>query len=215
MNKVLLLAVATIVLMPIEGMAHHKPGHNPPGHMKQSQKSGAGLPFSIRLLEGQPALESRRPAASAIVPADEELDWGFYQDPDYGFTIEVPIGLMEQMPEAPRGSRFLEINGSGLLDVYGGVNTARLDPEEIAAELENNPQIARVTYRASGDSWIVLSGYYSRPDYRGDDLIFYAKFMFNEDRSRLAAFEISYPSTERRRFDAIVERLEETLSAPI
>ena len=104
------------------------------------------------------------------------------------------------------------------LETGGGASSAPQAqpsaPEEIADELERNTKIAEVTYRASGDNWVALSGYYSRADYEGDDLIFYAKFMFNDDGSHLSAFEISYPEGDRVRFDPIVERLEDTLSAP-
>lgn len=49
---------------------------------------------------------------------------------------------------------------------------------------------------------------------RGDELIFYAKFMFSTNLSHLAAFEASYPATDRKRFDAIVERMEDSLTSP-
>ncbi len=220
MPKAYLSIFAVLLVLPVDAMAHHKPGHNPPGHQKQDRKlSPPELPFSIRRLEAGPEFVIRVPrqGLAALPPVDAVAldEWSFYQDPEFGFTIEVPTGAMKQLSDAPRGSRFRQVNGSGVLDVYGGANAARLAPDEISAELQQNPQIAEVTYRASGDQWVVLSGYYTRSDYEGDDLIFYAKFMFNEDRSHLSAFEISYPEGERETFDPIVERLEQTLSPPL
>jgi hypothetical protein len=220
MSKLLVTTIAVLTLASTSAGAHHKPGHNPPGQQKHKQVLEAPkLPFSILMLENEPEVELRvpEPRLGAPPPAAGEFEdeWSFYQDPDFGFTIEVPTGVMEQLAEAPRGVRFREIGGSGLLDVYGGANSARLNPEEIAAELERNPQIGEVTYRASGDRWVALSGYYTRADYAGDDLIFYAKFMFNDDLSHLSAFEISYPERERMRFAPIVEHMEDTLSAPL
>ena len=216
MSKPLIAAIAALTLISTSAMAHHKPGHNPPGQQKHKVNSPA-LPFSILLLEDEPEIELRAPRQrlGALPPdAFDDEEWSFYQDPEFGFGIEVPTGVMEQLAEAPRGARFRQIDGPAVLDVYGGQNSALLTPEEIADELERNPQIAEVTYRASGDNWVALSGYYSRADYEGDDLIFYAKFMFNDDGSHLSAFEISYPEGDRIRFDPIVERLEDTLSAP-
>jgi hypothetical protein len=219
MPKLLVAILALLAFASTDAMAHHKPGHNPPGQKQKQKLDPQALPFSILLLEREPDIQLRVPRQrlGALPPAegDFEDEWSFYQDPEFGFTIEIPTGVMEQLPEAPRGSRFREIGGSGLLDVYGGANSAGLSPQEIAAELEHNPQIGEVTYRASGHNWVVLSGYYTRADYDGDDLIFYAKFMFNADRSRLSAFEISYPEAERDTFDPIIEHMEDTLSPPL
>ncbi|HEY9012099.1 MAG TPA: hypothetical protein VIN06_13875 [Devosia sp.] len=220
MSKPLIAAISALALISTSTAAHHKPGHNPPGQQKQRLSIDASkLPFSIRILEAEREIDRHAPRQrlGALPPLEGpfEEEWSFYQDPDFGFTIEVPTGIMEQLAEAPRGSRFREIDGLAVLDVYGGANSALLTPEEIADELERNPQIAEVTYRASGDSWVALSGYYTRANYEGDDLIFYAKFMFNQDGSHLSAFEISYRERDRMRFDPIVERLEDTLSAPL
>jgi hypothetical protein len=212
--------VAFLLVAPMDAYAHHKPGHNPPGQQKKVgiQKRA---PFAIERLEGSdtPALKFRTDDI-AVRPLDSEddagaFDWGLYQDPDFGFTIEVPTTSFAPMQGVERGMRFEETDGDGELDVYGGFNTAGLSPAEIAAELERNPQIGEIAYRAQGRNWIVLSGYYTRDDYAGTDLIFYAKFMFSADRSRLSAFEISYPEGDREQFDPIVERLEATLTAPL
>jgi hypothetical protein len=216
----LLPLVALLLAVPLDANAHHKPGHNPPGQQKK-----AGLaqraPFVLKRLEGGDTPELKfRTEESAVIPLDksdvaDEFAWGLYQDPDFGFTIEVPVTSFAAVEGVERGMRFDEVDGDGQLDVYGGFNTADLTPAEIADELERNPQIGEIAYRAQGANWIVLSGYYRRDDYVGTDLIFYAKFMFNADRTRLSAFEISYPERDREAFDPIVERLESTLTAPL
>ena len=80
--------------------------------------------------------------------------------------------------------------------------------------LSHADRVAEVTYRTGGRSWFVLSGYYQRLGFEEEELIFYAKFMFSPDLERFAAFEISYPADEKQRFDAVVERLEESFRRP-
>jgi hypothetical protein len=211
--------VAFLLIAPMDAYAHHKPGHNPPGQQKKAGPPQRA-PFAIERLEGSDTPElTFRTDEFAVRPLASEDDagepgWGLYQDPDFGFTIEVPVTSFAAAPGVERGMRFTEVDGDGQLDVYGGFNTAGLTPAEIAGELERNPQIGEIAYRAQGTNWIVLSGYYTRDDYVGTDLIFYAKFMFNADHTRLSAFEISYPERDREAFDVIVERLEATLTAP-
>jgi hypothetical protein len=212
--------VALLLAAPLEASAHHKPGHNPPGQQKKAGLSQRA-PFVLKRLEGGDTPELKfRTQESAVLPLDssvaaDEFAWGLYQDPDFGFTIEVPATSFAAVEGVERGMRFDDVDGDGQLDIYGGFNAAGLTPAEIADELERNPQIGEIAYRAQGANWIVLSGYYTRDDYVGTDLIFYAKFMFNADRTRLSAFEISYPERDREAFDPIVERLEATLTAPL
>ena len=69
----------------------------------------------------------------------------------------------------------------------------------------------RITYRAGGQSWFVLSGYLDR---EGEPMVFYAKFMLNPSRTALSAFEISYPASRKSTFDPMVEQMEDSLTSP-
>ena len=75
-------------------------------------------------------------------------------------------------------------------------------------------RIRDVTFAVRGNSWFVLSGYYRRAGDESDDLIFYAKFMFSPDRSRFAGFEASYPEADRKRWEPIIEAMEDSFRAP-
>jgi hypothetical protein len=150
----------------------------------------------------------------ATSPQAQSLKWQRYVNPTYRYQIELPIGMFEVREQTRAKLSLYEVDGLGQLDVYGADNAERLTPQEFAGVVEQADRVEEVTYRAGGRSWFVLSGYYRREAGEVEDLIFYAKFMFSPDRSRLAAFEISYPLSQKRRFDAIVDRLESSLRAP-
>jgi hypothetical protein len=59
-----------------------------------------------------------------------------------------------------------------------------------------------------------VSGYYRRLDDEETDLIFYAKFMISDDRRAISAFEASYPIIDKKRYDPIIERIEDSLTSP-
>jgi hypothetical protein len=85
---------------------------------------------------------------------------------------------------------------------------------ELRAALADAERIRQITYSRSGNSWFVVSGYYNRSSEEDADLIFYAKFMISADRQSVSAFEASYPISDKRRYDPIIERMEDTLTPP-
>lgn len=144
----------------------------------------------------------------------QSLDWQRYRNAAYGYRIDLPIGTFEVREQSPAKLSLFEVNGLGQIDVYGADNAEGLAPQDFARVLEDADRVKEVTYRTGGRNWFVLSGYYRRESGEIEELIFYAKFMFSSDHSRLAAFEISYPLSQKRRFDPIVDRLESSLRAP-
>ncbi|MDB5505585.1 MAG: hypothetical protein JWR75_223 [Devosia sp.] len=197
------LVVSVVVLLTISSstaFAHHKPGHSiPPGQMK---KSGPVL-----ILESPPAAE--------LVAVQPEAPWGRYIDPQFAFAIDLPTGLFEQVDRsAGAGVKLQEIGGGGQIEVFGWANLDKQSPAELLDALEQAQRLGEVTYRAHGNSWFVLSGYFTADDAPDEPLVFYTKVMFSADRSRISAFEISYPAAELERFDPIVTRLSRTLTSP-
>lgn len=144
----------------------------------------------------------------------QSSDWERYKNLAYGHQIDLPLSVFEIREESPAKLVLFETGGLGQIDVYGAENAELLTPQEFADALEQADRVKEVTYRTGGRNWLVLSGYYRREGDETEELIFYAKFMFSPDRSRLAAFEISYPLSQKRRFDPIVERLEDSFRGP-
>jgi hypothetical protein len=146
--------------------------------------------------------------------AAPEISWQTYENPAYGYSVDLPLGLFTGSSNGDRGVTLLENEGRGQIDVYGALNVQDMSPREFERELSKADRIREVTYSRRGASWFVISGYYRREGDESDDLIFYAKFMFSADGRVLAAFEASYPRSDKRRFDPIIERMEDSLSSP-
>jgi hypothetical protein len=193
--EVMILAV---VAMTTSAFAHHKPGHHiPPGHLKK-----------------QPGVVVLGPApkfSSAVVAGPS--DWRSHYRADHDFELDLPVGMFSR--EEDTGSRLVlsDDNTGAEIQIFGGNNQRRLAPDAFMELLEDGERIDEVAYRASGRTWFVLSGY-SVDEASGERLIFYTKVMLSRDLSRLSAFEIVYPASERRRFDRIVTRIEKSLTAP-
>jgi hypothetical protein len=80
--------------------------------------------------------------------------------------------------------------------------------------LSRAERIRQITYSRAGASWFVVSGYYRRASSEDDDLIFYAKFMLSRDHRKVSVFEASYPVRDKKRYDPLIERMEDTLTRP-
>ena len=87
----------------------------------------------------------------------------------------------------------------------------RLNEAEFKALMEAADPNRRITYRAEGRSWFVLSGYLENEP---EPTIFYAKVMINPSGTGLSAFEISYPQADKGKFDPVVEQMKDSLIAP-
>jgi hypothetical protein len=152
-------------------------------------------------------------AVFAAAPALSQADWMAYENARFGYAALLPVAGFT-MSETDNGLTLLEEGGRGQIDLYGATNPERLGPLQYQRVLADADRISTITYSRRGNSWLVVSGYYKADPQRGDNLIFYAKFMFSPDRGSIAAFEASYPVEERDKFDPIIERLEDHLTGP-
>jgi hypothetical protein len=137
--------------------------------------------------------------------------WQRYLDRELGFSISLPTERFALTDRSDGRLTLRESNGEAQLDVFGVENREALSARQFQKMMETADPNRRITYRARGRSWFVLSGYL------GDEAqptIFYAKFMLNRAGTALSAFEISYPRSRKAEFDATVERLEDSLTAP-
>jgi hypothetical protein len=139
--------------------------------------------------------------------------WRSFGDPTLGYHIEVPAQFSPTTD--PETGHLLLRSGNTTIEVYGGVNAHGLSARQFASALRKAGGIADVTYQAGGRTWLVLSGHYQ--PMRGDPeaMIYYAKFSFSPDLSRLAGFEMSYPASEKLRLDAVVAHIQKTFKGPV
>lgn len=148
-----------------------------------------------------------------VATAQGQETWTTYRNSACGYAVEHPAAGFE-VTVTDTGLALTEEGAAGQIDIYCATNAERRSPTGFEQVLAGAERIREITYSRSGRSWLAVSGYYQGDQKRGDDLIFYAKFMFSSDLSQVAAFEASYPATDRQRFDAIVERMEDSLTAP-
>jgi len=142
-------------------------------------------------------------------------EWLHYRDPAFGYSVSIPDdGFHIEIDPSRNGLTIYERDGRGQIDVYGVTDAAGLSLTELRAALSEAERIRQITYSRAGRSWFEMSGYYNRFTDDGADLIFYAKFMISKDRQSVSAFEASYPVSDKRRYDAIIERMEDTLTSP-
>jgi len=152
--------------------------------------------------------------ALVLVPLGQAnaASWSRLLGPQGQFVIDIPTpSFREEASDKPSHRTFIEVGGEAIIDVYSGRNLKRLQPAAFIKELSQVPRIEDITYTAQGKSWFAISGHYVRDGANLGGLIYYAKFVFSADLTRFAAFEISYPTTEKRALDAIVTHLEKSL----
>lgn len=134
-----------------------------------------------------------------------------YEHPATGFSLGLPLDRFAVVSESGGRLALVERGGTAQLDVFGVENPEALSLGQFRSMMETADPTRRITYRAAGRSWFVLSGYLEGEP---EPTIFYAKFMLNRAGTALSAFEISYPRARRAQFDPLVERLEDSLTAP-
>lgn len=143
------------------------------------------------------------------------FEWRHYSDPIFGYSVIVPDeGFDIEADPARNGLTIYERDGRGQIDVYAIRNDHGLSLAELKSALSRAERIKQITYSRAGTSWFVISGYYKRPVGEDTDLIFYAKFVISKDHESIAAFEASYPISEKALFDPIIERMEDSLTRP-
>ena len=155
-------------------------------------------------------------ASMSITPsalAQTSGEWQPYVDPTYGFSAALPLDTFEVVAAGGTpGMALREIGGEATVNLYGGPAQG-MTREALERRLENGAQgTTTTTYKAGGESWFVLSGYYDggeRPD-----TIFYTKVMFSPDHQTFSAFEITFPARDKPRFEPLVEHFEDNFTRP-
>ena len=137
--------------------------------------------------------------------ASAQEAWTSYHNTRFGTSIEYPARFRPgRPPDNDDGLSFIAVDGA-TLSVWGSLNVEAHDVAGLEAFLRESPQAGeQITYRASGASWLVLSGT------RGDR-IFYQRHLLSHRGEIINAFEISYPAALRTGYDPIVARLSRTL----
>ncbi|HYF08116.1 MAG TPA: hypothetical protein VD970_10880 [Acetobacteraceae bacterium] len=133
--------------------------------------------------------------------------WHLYQHPRLGTRIAYPDRFTrDPSHDDPDGARFTSSDDAFFL-VYGMPNRAGHDLAGLLNfALGSMGPGRRITYRAQGRSWFVLSGFQ-------DDQILYERHLLSPDRSIAHAFVMVYPAALRRPYDPIVTRMSRSFGA--
>ena len=146
-------------------------------------------------------------AALVALPsvAHAQEAWATYRNTRFGTSVEYPARFRPgRPPDNNDGLSFIAPDGA-TLSVWGSLNVEEHDVAGLEAFLRENPKAGeRITYRASGANWLVLSGT------RGDR-IFYKRHLLSHRNEIINAFEISYPAALGGTYDPIVSRLSRSL----
>jgi hypothetical protein len=135
------------------------------------------------------------------VASAQELDWAVYADNIFGCSLDYPRTLFSpDAEESGEPQRFSSTEEEVYFRVMGAKNTAGWTPSEIRRRYLQTEMPGDITYERTKAAFLVLSGY-------RDSSIFYTKVAVSEDRSIACILDISYPRSQKRRFDPIVTRM--------
>lgn len=120
--KRLLALVLAFASMISAADAHHKPGHNPPGHLKHGKKvviHRSVVPereisrwaWADEIVIGIAGDDSVDGEETALVSELNDMDWRIYRDTVFNFGIELPFAVFEPGLEGGRGLRLDQIGG--------------------------------------------------------------------------------------------------------
>lgn len=134
--------------------------------------------------------------------AQPSTQWPTYLNARFGFSTCYPAALLKPLPESDNGDGRVFVGArKSALRVYGRNNALeRTTAQEYAAEQDRIAKAgARISYKAAGKGWFVVSGSY-------DGLIFYAK-TYAVPGDQFNTFELTYPASEAKSWNAIVTRV--------
>jgi hypothetical protein len=146
-----------------------------------------------------------------VAPASEAAaeTWKLYVNARYGTAAEYPADRFHpgRPPDNGDGQAFRAADGAELR-IYAGWNIDDHTPADYETFLRSgDSDYTDVTYRATGNNWLVLSGY------RGDS-IYYEKYLFTKGKNgAIHALTATYPRDAKAVYDPIVARMARSLRA--
>lgn len=162
------------------------------------------LPFWVSA--GQPVNASELVQGSKHAGANKAISYRRYVNPRFKYGIDYPTFLIAgRESDNGSGRKFTSLDKNSELTVYGMSAYATIDGEKLSVrkaledEIGNRRQQGdKVTYRSSGDNWLVISGYRR-------DKVFYFKMIIDEDNAK--SFELIYPTRDKTYYDKIVKHV--------
>jgi hypothetical protein len=135
--------------------------------------------------------------------------WVELRNERFGFRLTYPTSLFQPHRRSQAGDGIVleSTDGAARLLVGAFANDARYSLSAYQSYLARQSYGSfPVTYAPRGRSWFVLSG-------ERNGKIFYEKVTFSCGNGVITSFAMTYPAAQRHRFDAVVERIEDSFQA--
>ena len=142
----------------------------------------------------------------AVTGNDGYLGWITYRNDEFGLVLEYPDHIFKADDTNPTsaGQVFVSANGDARLLVGAIRNLDNHSPESYRTFISRELYAGfDVDYSPAGRSWTVISG-------ARDDTMFYQNVMFSCAGDVINSFALTYPVTQRKVYDPIVERIEDS-----
>ena len=131
--------------------------------------------------------------------------WSTYRNDRFGTTIEFPARFRPGRPPDNNDGLSFSAPDGATLSVWGSLNVMEHDIAGLEKFLrESLDGGERITYRAAGTNWLVLSGTHG-------DRVFYQRHALSHRKEIVNAFKISYPTSLATNYDPIVARISKSL----
>lgn len=143
---------------------------------------------------------------TADAAATETQGWSTYRNERFGFQLSYPGGLFiqKETPNSQSGALWTSTDGGARL-------LATATQNETGETLESYRDFvmresyadAQFDYTPTKETWFVLSG-------QKGDTIFYERITFVCQGRYIYGWQVNYPASQRRKYDAIVEAIHRT-----
>jgi len=143
-------------------------------------------------------------AALVLATAPAVADQVTYRNERFGTSASFPAeAFPDQLPAPTNGDGLGWTSPEGAeIFIYARPNQGGETPKSVIGD---RAEVDKVTYKASGRTWAVVSGY-------RDDRIFYERYIFRGDL--IHSVSIRYPDSLRSTYDPLVGPVTMTLRGP-
>ena len=130
--------------------------------------------------------------------------WTRYVNARFGFSLEYPAGafVAERAPDNGDGRRYRAIRGAARFSAWAGHNVLDQTPRKWVQQMSADCRQGRARYAVTGKAMAVVSC-----ERRGE--VLYAKRLWGH--GKITAFQMTYPTGERGRWDMALARMAESL----
>jgi hypothetical protein len=145
--------------------------------------------------------------AGVVVAAERPAGWGRYRDRQLGMAFDFPshVFSLKSAEQGQDGVVFSTPDGRARIRVFAVRNEANDTPQSYLRKIAR-PEEARFTYVRTTPRFFVASG-------TREGNIFYSRCNFRRAGQRVSCFQMDYPQSEKRAWDATVTRISLSLAA--